>query len=116
MKIIRLTSPILLWVIFVCVVGCATPNPLAGWKRADYNTEPDKAIVADYQDYIQKLPLTERKLIDSASVSFYKNEACQYAIKIEIPLNGVWQEHVLIYGRDNDRIKVIKYSDRGYRS
>jgi hypothetical protein len=115
MSIIQLTLQICLLAIFVGIAGCATPNPLAGWN-ADYKAEPDKAIVADCQDYIQRLPLKQKKLVDSASISFYKNRPDQHAIKIEIPLNGVWHEHVLIYGRDNDRIKVIKYSDGGYRS
>ena len=40
----------------------------------------------------------------------------QHAIRIEIPLNGTWWEHVLIYNKNNTRIKVIKYANGHYAS
>ena len=56
----------------VWTVGCADlfphPDPLAGWHLRN-SQDPkmlDKAIVSDYQSYIEKLPPKERKLADGA--------------------------------------------------
>src|SRR5204863_3336570 len=64
------------------------PDPLLGWKRADYLAVPNATIVKDYQDYIQNLSHKEKERVDSASVLFFKDGKGQHAIKIEIPLNG----------------------------
>jgi hypothetical protein len=40
----------------------------------------------------------------------------QHAVKIEIPLNGAYSEHVLFYDKENKRIKVIVYSGGRYAS
>jgi hypothetical protein len=121
MNITRFTFCILLTAIF-WVTGCAapkpSPNPLAGWKvcgSQDYN-KIDTAIRDDYRGYIQKLPPDERKFVDDNFIDFFQDEAGQHAVKIEIPLNGTWWEHVLIYDKDNKRIKTIKYSTGHYAS
>jgi hypothetical protein len=96
--------------------GCATriPDPLLGWKRADYLAEPNETIVKDYQDYIQKLPPEEKKF---AYVNhFFEDGTGQHAVQIKIPLHGTWWEHVLIYDKDNKRVKTIKFSRGGYGS
>jgi len=54
-----LISPIL-FAALVWVVGCATPNPLAGWKI--YFHEPNQIITNDYKDYIEKLPPEEKNM------------------------------------------------------
>ena len=96
------------------VAGCvSTTNPLVGWK-VDFNHEPDQVIVIDYQNYIQKLPPDEKKF--AYPNHFYEDGMGQHAVQIEIPLNGTWWEHVLIYDKDNKRIKTIKYSSGSYRS
>lgn len=94
------------------IVGCATPNPLAGWKPA--STNPNQTIVNDYQNYIQKLPSEERKY--AGMIQYFEDGMGEHAIKIEIPLNGTWWQHVLIYDQNDKRIKMIKYSSGGYRS
>lgn len=94
-------------------VGCATPNPLAGWK-VNFDHDLDQTIVKDYQDYIEKLPPKEKKFAYLNHT--FENGTGQHAVQIEIPLNGTWWEHVLIYDKDNKRIKTIKYSPGGYRS
>jgi hypothetical protein len=102
-------------VIFGCTCAAPKPipDPLAGWSF-DFNHEPDQTIVRDYQDYIQKLSSDERT---SSRVSQYlKDGKGQHAIVIEIALNGTWWKHVLIYDKDNKRVKVIKYRNGGYRS
>ena len=47
----------------ILIAGCATriTDPLVGWKRADYLSEPNQAIVKDYQDHIQALPPEEKQ-------------------------------------------------------
>jgi len=75
-----------------------------------------KAVVDDYQDYIHKLPPAEARVVDYYSISEYEDSTGQHAVKIETPINGVYREHVLIYDRNNKRIKVIKYVSGYYRS
>lgn len=109
----------ILFAAFFWAAGCATPNPdpLAGWKvlfSQDYE-KLDKSISHDYLDYIQKLPIQDRKSA-TGPFWFYENGEGQHAVRIEIPLNGTWWEHVLIYDKDNKRIKTIKYSNGHYRS
>jgi hypothetical protein len=114
-KVIRFPFWILL-AAFIWAAGCATqphPDPLAGWQ-GDFNEQPNQVIVNDYQNYIQKLPPEERKY---AGVSdWLKDGTGQHAIRITIGLNGTVWEHVLIYDKDNKRIKTIKYSSGHYRS
>ena len=97
--------------------GCTAnqPDPLAGWNHY-FNAKLDKTVVEDYQDYIQKLSPSERKVVDDYSVEPLENGTGQHAIRIEIPLNGTWWYHVLIYDKDNKRIKTIKYADGSYAS
>jgi hypothetical protein len=101
---------------FLCGFGCSsskpTADPLAGFHPASKN--PDQIIEKDYQDYIQKLSPEERKF---ANVSgYFEDGTGQHAVQIEIPLNGTWWFHVLIYDKDNKRIKTIKYSPGKYAS
>jgi hypothetical protein len=107
---------------FVWVVGCAAskpaPDPLAGWKilfSRDYE-KLNKAITDDYRDYIQKLPPAEKYYVMESDIWFYEDGTGQHAIRIEIPLNGTWWSHVLIYDKNDKRIKTIKYASGGYRS
>ena len=113
-KHFRLISPILLAVL-VCTAGCATqkPNPLAGWKFC-FSQDPKNlgpAIMADYQDYIQKLSPKDRSHIGGFNT--FEDGTGQHAIMIEIFVTGNTSWHdALIYDKENKRIKVIKY---GYR-
>jgi len=116
-----LTSLVLL-VAFIFETGCSTPkptpDPLAGWKvlLSRDSEKLDKAIKDDYRDYIQNLPPEERKFIDDNNIWFYEDMTNQHAVRIEIGLNHVWYEHVLIYDRNNKRIKVIVYANGRYMS
>ncbi|HXB60391.1 MAG TPA: hypothetical protein VNU95_12530 [Candidatus Acidoferrales bacterium] len=105
---------------FIWVAGCASPNPdpLAGWQYLLHvgHSHFDKAVVDDYWDYIHKLPHDESKVVDEYHINEYENEAGQHAVKIETPVDGVYWEHVLIYDRNNKRIKTIKYAGGHYRS
>jgi hypothetical protein len=91
---------------------------LAGWRYCR-NQDPaafDEAIRDDYQDYIQKLPPGERYFVQGGETSFFEDGTGKHAVKIEIPLNGTWHDHILIYDRGNRRAKVFKYLDGRYAS
>jgi hypothetical protein len=115
MNITRITFFILL-VMVVWTVGCvSTPDPLAGWAVADYTGHPDEAIVTDYQNYISNLPTKERQFVQGG-ITFFKDGTGRHAIQIVIPYYGDWRVHVLIYDKDNKRVKVNQYVSGHYRS
>jgi hypothetical protein len=114
MKIARFTPQILLLAMLVWVAGCVTPDPLAGWKP-DFSPPPiDPAIEKDCHDYIQTL--SPRKSGFVISVNFFEDGMGQHAVEIQMGVNGSVWRHVLIYDKENKRIKVIKYKTGGYRS
>jgi hypothetical protein len=114
MNISRLTSYILL-AAFTLVIGCAykaPPDPLAGWHPASH--EPDPVIEKDYQDYIQKSSAAEKKNVSPVEV--FEDGTGQHAISFAFGVNGRYTRHILIYDKDNKRIKVIKYKTGWYQS
>jgi hypothetical protein len=117
MNVVRFTSCFLL-AAFVWVAGCATqsPDPVAGWKfcYSDNPIRSNKAVIDDYQDYIRNLPHHDRQFV--GSINSLEDGTGQHAITIQEGINGTYWIHVLIYDKDNKRIKVIKYKDGGYRS
>ena len=112
----------LLLAALVCTSSCTTvrhSSPLEGWKGGTtaYEGCPyGKAIIDDYRNYIEKLPRKERYYVSDFDIRFFEDGTGQHAVQISIPLNGVWREHVLIYDKDNKRIKVIKYASGRYAS
>jgi hypothetical protein len=80
----------------------------------DFNHQPNQAIMEDYEDYIQKLPSGERNY--AVLGQYFEDGAGQHAIVIEIALDGTDWAHVLIYDKNNKRIKTIKYIAGHYRS
>jgi hypothetical protein len=88
-------------------------NPIAGWQKI-YNHDPDTAIGKDYQDYIQKLSPEEKKYL--GGTDFFEDGTGQHAIVIEVDIKPNAWNHVLIYDKDNKRIKVIKYVAWHYMS
>jgi|SRR5579859_948384 len=114
MKTIR---KFVLLAIILCGAGCATtvPDPLAGWHFSGLdNLDSNKAIVDDYQDYIRKLPSRQKGFV--GSVGFFEDGAGQHAVGIQMGVNGTWWNHILIYDKENKRIKVVVYRNGGYRS
>jgi hypothetical protein len=104
---------------FAWTAGCEMfanhTNPIAGWQKDFSPPGPsDKIIEKDYQDYIQKLPPEERKYV--GGTNFFKDGTGQHAVEIEVDLNGTAWNHVLIYDKNNKRIKVIKYVAWHYMS
>ena len=111
-------TPLILFMGFLWTTGCATQtrNPLEGWHFCP-SQDPgklDKAIQDDYQNYIQTLPAKEKSSV--GTIHLFEDGNGQHAVQIEIGLNGTWWEHVLIYDKNNQRIKKIKYSSGHYRS
>ena len=115
MNTTRLLLSILLVTIFLAV-GCATqtPDPLAGFQP-DFNHQPAQAVDDDYHDYIRKLPQKREQFV-IATDWLGDASSGQHAIVIQMGVNGSVWKHVLIYDKDNNRIKVIKYKTGGYRS
>jgi hypothetical protein len=102
----------LLLAMFLCGFGCAnqkpTPDPLTGFHVSDLqNLDSNKATTDNYKDYIQKLSPEERKFI--AYTEYFEDGTGQHAVKITIGLNHTNWRRVLIYDKDNKRIKTIKY-------
>jgi len=109
------------WILLAALVGCCggchtkTPNPLIGFNFSSLNIlNSNTAITDDYKNYIQTLSPDERK--SAGPILYFEDESGQHAVEIMIGLNGTVWEHVLIYDKDNKRIKTIKYSNGGYRS
>ena len=103
----------------ICSTGCVElghhADPLAGWNQVESNQIP-VSVVKDYQDYINGLSPTERYYTYPFNIRFFENDIGQKAVKISIPLDGKWYEHILIYGKDTKRIQVIKYISGRYVS
>lgn len=120
-KYIANYSVVIVALVAVVIFGCRcttskpTTDPLAGWQLDFSPSGPnDKIIEKDYGDYIRKLPPKEKT---SAIVSgYYKDGVGQHAVKLQIGVNGTEWIHVLIYDKDNKRIKTIKYSIGHYAS
>lgn len=105
----------------IMVSGCSCsapkpqPDPLAGWQVSDLkNLHDNKAITDDYKAYIQTLSLDEQKY--AGPINFYEDGSGQHAVEIRIGLDGTEWRHVLIYDKDNKRIKTIKYEAGHYYS
>lgn len=92
--------------------GCAAPkpasDPLAGfYPDALFTPDTNKIITNDYKSYIHSLSPDEQKFI--AGVEFFEDATGQHAVRITIGLNHTNWRHVLIYDKDNQRIKTVKY-------
>ena len=101
----------LVWT-FGCIAPAPRPDPLARFHFEDHN--PDATIEKDYRDYIQKLPPDEGKY--AGPIHYLTDGAGQHAIMIMMGIdNKVWR-HILIYDKDDKRIKTIKYLSGDYHS
>jgi hypothetical protein len=116
MKFTQFTLSLFTSILVFCG-GCITPpDPLPasqGWRRlfAREYQKLDPAIAADYQKYIQELPLRERSQITEHSIHFFGNASGQHAVSFDIGKPALFGEvfwtHALIYDTNNKRIKVI---------
>ena len=100
-------------------MGCAThPDPLAGWKFM-YLGQLDRAIVEDYEAFIQTLPPKERIQVDKYSIHPYEDGKGSHAVRFRVGVDGFWGvgrwwDFVLIYSNENKRTKVMHYADGQY--
>src|SRR5258706_5789422 len=134
MNFARITSYVLFLATSVLIVGCeSTIDPLIGWKPIGnsgftggaYQTYIekipfDKSISDDVRNFVEKLPIVRSKYADRSEnywiddISFFEGGTGQRAVKIHIPLDGTYQNYVLIYNKSNVRIKVIKFASGHY--
>jgi hypothetical protein len=107
---------LMLMAMFLFGFGCNSSNPapdaLAGWHK-DYG-KIDQSIVNDYQNYIQHLSPEERRSV--GLIHSYEDGTGQHAVEIIIGINGRYWRHILIYDKDDKRIKTIKYATGYYAS
>jgi hypothetical protein len=103
---------------FLCGFGCSspkpTPDPLAGFHA--FYGKLDQSIVNDCQNYIQNLSPEEKQRLGPYPGSPFEDDTGQHAVDIRIGINGSNWHHVLIYDKDNKRIKTIKYISGHYAS
>jgi hypothetical protein len=137
MKITRFALPILFSAMLVWTAGCGIffpfpdwhpftthSDPLKGWTFREFddflpslqrhNYHLDKAITDDYQDFIKKNGLDP----DGAITGFYEDGTGQHAVEFAAfppDQNATWN-YVLIYDKENKRIKVIKWNHIRYQS
>lgn len=105
--------------VFVWIAGCSAPklapDPLAGWRElVGPDDKVDLTVLDDFQRYIQSLQPKEQE--DAHYVHCYEDGEGQHALRFEVPVNGVDWAHVLIYDKNDKRIKVIRYVSSYYRS
>jgi len=113
------------------VAGCAEPNPVKGWKSwnaqlnppnlQNYHNYPntwyyppdqiyhiDKAVIDDYQDFIEKLKQKNPTLYVS-EIYFYEGGTGQHAVKLIIETGPrEYVDYFLMYDKSNVRTKVIE--------
>ena|SRR5438105_4968807 len=106
----------------VCSTGCYSMrnspfevlyshfNPVEGWKRLD-KQKPSPAIEKDYHDFINK---KARGFI--GSTGYLEDANGQHAMTIETGQDGTYWTYVLIYDRNDKRIRVKKYISGHYMS
>jgi hypothetical protein len=118
MKITQFALHSLLLVWLWTFAGCATsrPDPLVGWKPVFHDNELAKSVVDDYWKYFHSLPPNEASLVNKYSIEEFEDGTGQHAAKLTIPYSGTWLVYVLIYDRDNIRVKTIRYTNGHYRS
>jgi hypothetical protein len=110
-----------LFVLVLCITivsGCSctapkptkpTPDPLAGFHWSSLvNLNANEAIKNDYNDYINQLSPQEQK--GRGTILYWEDGTGQHAVQIEVLIGGKedWC-HILIYDKENKRIKTIKY-------
>jgi hypothetical protein len=113
MKISRF---IFLLAAFALFAGCAhSPDPMTGWQR-DFLHEPDAAIEKDYQDFIKTFK-PEGQRPDQA-IGYFKDGTGQHAIETEIFKyhQNASCHYLIIYDKDDKRIKIIKFDCGSYQS
>jgi hypothetical protein len=98
-----------------CSAPKPTPDPLAGFHEADLrDLHSNKIITDDYNAYIQTLSPEERR--HTSPTRIFEDGSGRHAVDVIIGINGRGWRHILIYDKDNRRIKTIKYATGYYAS
>lgn len=127
MNITRLTLCLLVVAALALSTSCKVkppPDPLAGWKECGtfYAGEPigyhvDQAITDDYQAYISALPSDERDVAKLTSfIDFREDGTGQHGVRISYQGGGDSWVIILVYDKNNKRVKTIKYLAGHYQS
>jgi hypothetical protein len=133
-KIPILSASYFLLALALCMMvisGCScsapkpTSDPLAGWTYKPFpgselppyghNTNHlDNAIIDDYQNFIK----TKGLIGVSGPAGFYEDGIGQLAVEFEAFTPNVYESwhYVLIYNKENKRIKVVQYGRTRYQS
>ena len=83
-----------------------------------YLGQLDNAIVQDYKAFIRTLPKSERVQVESIVsgeyyISEYEDGKGDHAIRFDVGIDGIFVNriwyYVLIYNKENKRVKVIRY-------
>jgi hypothetical protein len=144
MKQIMTTAYTLLFTTFFLLVGCeSTKDPLAGWKEVSpigysssysdatiFTLAGYKAITDDVQTFVRTLPEDRHQYYPGYQfqpvtvrswcyyihrITLFESSNGQHAVKIEIPVNGVVHNYVLIYNKENVRIRKTRFANGWYR-
>ena len=124
----RLFANLFLLIALVVAAGCASSgpaaNPIADWTFRPFDDyvppgqqrhyQLNKAITDDYQNYIKDHKLSLFGMI----TGYHENAEGDRAVDfVAFPPGEKSSWHyVLIYNKDNERIKTIKYDHRSYVS
>ncbi len=90
------------------VGATAVPEALKGWKATQ--DLPAESVVTDYNDYIEKLPRTERPGV--ADVKYYVDDTGRNAVAILVMVEGTRWTHLLVYDKQHKRTNVTKFGAR----
>ena len=110
-------------------------NPIEGWKSvgevgckngemtAEISPIPGyKVISDDVQKFVNKLPVdhfsdcTRRWCYWIEDMRFYEDGTGRHAVSFQIPHNGTSWGYVLIYDKNNERLKAVRYVQGHYMS
>jgi hypothetical protein len=115
-------------------------NPIEGWKpvgsmgcKVGYmsdtiDTLPGyKPISDDVQDYVNKLPVDTTRYDPKVNsdrrwcywiqdMTFYEDGTGQHAVSFTIPHDGTDWGYVLVYDKNNKRVRAVRYVAGHYMS
>jgi len=125
----------ILMTVVLSTVGCvSTTNPLAGWRSDGCSCYVDmngscqayvqsipysKAVSDDVLHFIARMPRHGDNYSHGSGkesnwifgILLFKDGASRHAVEIETVAEGLYLNYVLIYDKDNQRIKVLKFTD-----
>jgi hypothetical protein len=86
-------------------IATVVPNGLKGWKETQ--DLPADAVVADYNEYIEKLPKAERPGV--SNVKYYVDDMERNAVAVLVYVGNTQWTHLVVYDKQNKRAGVTKF-------